>query len=259
MPGILQGLVIVNTRPAQQQANLCAILETSGATLLSVPAIEIVEAPISDFHRSLPTSIADFDIALFISRNAVDGAFRYFDAGDIPEGMQLGVIGQGTSQRLLEKTAGRSISLISAEPYNSEGLLEALQDQALQGKRVIIFRGQPGRSLLGDELSAAGASLQYCEVYRRAVPAGLELNYLRQINGNPPDLILFTSNEGMHNLVGSVAGEQGNLILRIPWLLISDRMRESALNLGHNAEILIARSPGDSGIQQSICGWANDQ
>ncbi|MFT7556019.1 MAG: uroporphyrinogen-III synthase [Planctomycetota bacterium] len=259
MPAILQGLVIVNTRPAQQQANLSTVLEVSGAVMLAVPAIEIVEAPVTDFHRNLSTSIAGFDIALFISRNAVDGAFRYFDADAIPGTLQLGVIGQGTGQRLIEKIKGRSLKLISAEPYNSEGLLAALQGQSLQGKRIIIFRGQPGRNLLGDELSAAGAKLHYCEVYRRVVPAGLESNYLGQVSRHPPNLILFTSNEGMQYLVSSLAGEQRNLIKRIPWLLISDRMRESALKLGHNAEILIAKSPGDSGIQQSICDWANGQ
>jgi len=36
-------------------------------------------------------------------------------------------------------------------------------------------------------------------------------------------------------------------------------MRESALKLGHNASIIIARSASDKGIQQAICAWADQR
>jgi len=39
--------------------------------------------------------------------------------------------------------------------------------------------------------------------------------------------------------------------------LISERMRESAVKLGHNAPIIIAHSASDKGIQQAICAWAD--
>jgi hypothetical protein len=48
-------------------------------------------------------------------------------------------------------------------------------------------------------------------------------------------------------------------LLAIPWLLISERMRESALKLGHNASIIIAISASDEGIRQTICAWAGSQ
>jgi len=41
--------------------------------------------------------------------------------------------------------------------------------------------------------------------------------------------------------------------------LISERMRESALKLGHNATIVIARSASDEGVQQSISEWADQR
>ena len=46
-------------------------------------------------------------------------------------------------------------------------------------------------------------------------------------------------------------------LCRIPWLLISERMRESALKLGHNATVLIAQSASDRGIRDTICEWAD--
>ena len=62
---------------------------------------------------------------------------------------------------------------------------------------------------------------------------------------------------GMHNLVKLVDEEAARALCRTPWLLISERMRESALKLGHNAAVLIAQSASDNGIRQTICEWAD--
>jgi hypothetical protein len=36
-------------------------------------------------------------------------------------------------------------------------------------------------------------------------------------------------------------------------------MRESAVELGHNASIIIAKNASDEGIQQAISEWAGEQ
>ena len=60
----------------------------------------------------------------------------------------------------------------------------------------------------------------------------------------------------MHNALAAINGESRVKMLNIPWLLISERMRESALNLGHNGAIIIAADANDEGIQLSINEWA---
>jgi hypothetical protein len=63
----------------------------------------------------------------------------------------------------------------------------------------------------------------------------------------------------MHNVLNLASGRARQELLEIPWLLISERMRESAVNLGHNGATIIAASANDEGIQQTINEWARQQ
>lgn len=259
MAGALQGQVIVNTRPDHQQAKLTSLLEVEAARVLSFPAIEIVETAPTAFLHNLATNLADYQVAIFVSRNAVDGAFAFIGDTALPDRLQLGVIGGGTQAALAAKVGDLEARLIRSETYESEGLLSAQALRQVDGKNIIIFRGQQGRNLLGDELAVRGARVSYCEVYRRQPPRLAAGDFTRLLDGVIPTLILFTSKEGMRYLLDLLDPRSRDLLLRIPWLLISERMRESALKLGHNAPIIIASSASDDGIRQTICAWAGKQ
>jgi len=252
---ILDGQCILNTRPAHQQAGLRALLEAQGAHVLSFPTIEIVTAEATPFHQSLGTNIAHYHIALFISRNAVDGAFTFLDANQLPDDLQLGVIGEGSYTALAHRVSDLDHRLIRSEPYNSEGLLAAAELQQVDGKNILIFRGQQGRTLLAEELGKRGATVNHCEVYQRKMPEYGHQYFADLVSQQFPTLLIFTSTEGMQNLLPLVDDESREKLLRTPWLLISERMRESAVNLGHNAEIIIADKASDEGIQHSLGEW----
>ncbi len=256
--GRLAGQVVVNTRPAHQQAALTALLETEGATVLAFPAIEI-ELGADAAARDLAAGIADFDILLFVSRNAVDAAFALIDPDRLGTEQRFGVIGAATRDALAERLGDPGARLIESEPYNSEALLEADALQEVAGQRIAIFRGQAGRNLLGDELARRGATVDYAEVYRRAPPRVATDAFARLAAAARPTVAVLTSGEGMRNLVRLVDAESRARLLAIPWLLISERMRESARELGHNAPIIIAHSASDRGITDALCAWAELQ
>ena len=130
----------------------------------------------------------------------------------------------------------------------------------LSGKVALVTGAGRG---IGKEaaslLAARGARVSYCEVYRRQSPRLAADDFTQLLDGVMPTLVIFTSNEGMRNLLDMLDPRSRDLLLRIPWLLISERMRESALKLGHNAPIIIASSASDDGIRQTICAWAGNQ
>jgi uroporphyrinogen-III synthase len=257
VPGRLQGQLILNTRPAHQQAELTSLLQKEGAQILSFPVIDIVPIESSLTRQLLTRQISGYDILLFVSRNAVDGAFRYFDSSSLKPGVRFGVIGTATRVALAEQIANLDSCLLAAAPYNSETLLEADVLQQVEGKRVLILRGQEGRSLLGDELVVRGAEVDYCEVYRRQLPSCKVTDFDHLVANAFPTLVILTSNVGMQNLIELVDAVTAGRLRQVPWLLISERMRESAVKLGHNAPIIIAHSASDKGIKQAICAWAD--
>jgi uroporphyrinogen-III synthase len=239
------------------------MLQQDGACVLAFPVIDIEPVAIGPEQQRLADAVGDYDILLFVSRNAVEGALRFIDCRRLRPSTRLGVIGAATREALAAALTAGGLDaddcMVAEEPYNSEALLRAPALQQVEGKRVLILRGQQGRNLLGDELKQRGASVDYAEVYRRALPDRTAGDFNRLVAKGLPTLIILTSAEGMHNLVKLVDETTLRALCRIPWLLISERMRESALKLGHNAAVLIAQSASDSGIRQTICEWADQR
>jgi uroporphyrinogen-III synthase len=245
------------TRPAHQSAQLNAMLTSAGLSVINFPTIEIQPAPATAQLKGLNKSIDSIDIALFVSRNAVDYAFQYLDPGALPERLLLGVIGKGTWQALQRHALASHI--IPAQNYNSEGLLASQVLQQVKGKKIVIFRGQEGRTLLGDTLLQRGARVEYLEVYRRALPDYTEDYFAGLCGGVFPDLAIFTSAEGLINCFQLLNESQAQRLRELPWVLISERMRETARKLGHNADIIIASSASDEGIFESLQEWQQSQ
>jgi uroporphyrinogen-III synthase len=242
------------TRPEHQAAGLSRSLQQHRFEPLLFPTIEIEAAPLNDFLEHLDTHIASYDVLLFVSRNAVDYCFHFLNGDVLPSHVQVGVIGSGTLAAL--HLHGHSTLIIPKGDFNSEGLLAASALQQVEGKRVLIFRGQEGRNLLGDTLRERGASVDYCEVYRRALPKNARQRYQNMVEANgAPEVAVFTSSEGMRNSFNILDQSQCQQLLEIPWLLISERMRETATDLGHNEDIIIAKSASDEGLLQALINW----
>lgn len=241
------------TRPRHQNQTLVTLLDQVGWDSIIFPTIEIQPSLSETLQQQLPRRIASFDIALFVSRNAVDFTFKHLSAPDLPPALQLGVIGKGSWQAL--QRYGVACSIIPTTDFNSEGLLASPALQQVAGKRILILRGQQGRNLLGDTLRERGAVVEYQEVYRR-MAAQYPKHYLEhETAGHFPQLAIFTSAEGLRNALQIVSTQMAERLRHIPWLLISERMRETAANLGHNADTIIAVSASDEGIVEAIQGW----
>lgn len=250
---MVDSALCLNTRPAHQSAPLTKTLQQQGFQVLNFPTICITESAQTPFLQNLDTQIKQFDIALFVSRNAVDYAFRQLQPGQLPPQLEFGVIGQGTWQALREQ--GVESQIIPTTTFNSEGLLAAQNLQQVSGKKIIVFRGQEGRNLLGDTLRERGAIVTYCEIYRRSLPEYPAEAFTQLTQSGFPEIAIFTSAEGLQNCFKLLNEQEWSRLQRISWLLISERMRETAHELGHNADIIIATNASDEGILQALQEW----
>ncbi|SMG45923.1 fused uroporphyrinogen-III synthase HemD/membrane protein HemX [Paraburkholderia susongensis] len=204
----------VITRPAGQSGELVGQLEAAGLATFEFPLIDI--APVIDDAplRAALTSLERYALVVFVSPNAVDQAFAHHD--DIwPHALPIGVVGPGSVQALARHGVGapehRVISPASgaddeSTSFNSEGLFAAIDTQlgtaALEGKRVLIVRGDGGREWLADRLREAGAEVEAVAAYRRIVPEPSIGGWARvhELLAGAPHAWLLTSSEGVRNL-----------------------------------------------------------
>ncbi|MGB3935889.1 MAG: uroporphyrinogen-III synthase, partial [Burkholderiales bacterium] len=192
----LSGKRIVITRPAGQAEPLARLVREAGGEPLLVPAIEI--RPLEDaapFH-ALAQRLEDFDLAIFVSRNAVKSALALLAGRPWPARLRVAAVGQGSREEL--ERAGFADVIAPAARSDSEALLALPALAGMRGRRVVIFRGDAGRQLLGDELGKGGATVEYAACYRRVRPAG---EGLAALWARGVDAVALSSAEGLANFM----------------------------------------------------------
>lgn len=250
----LSGLRVVVTRPEVQAEALLAMLRDAGAEAIQFPTIAIEALPVS--AASPLDSIADYDIVVFISRNAVDySATRIVSADPWPQGLRIAAVGRATAAALAR--AGRPADLLPQSDYSSEGLLALPQLQDVSGKRVLIVRGEGGRELLAETFVARGAIVDYAEVYRRVQPR-IDPEPLRQrLTDGTVDMAIVTSKEGLENLFAMMGSPYNALLRNIPLVVISEALIKGARSIGVTGDVIVAAEATDLGLFQAVEAWAH--
>lgn len=181
------------TRPGERAGNLVRLIEAAGGRALLFPAIEIEDLP-------APPALAElerFDLAIFISPTAVAKVMAQVAAW--PPGLRAAAVGGGTRRELERR--GMHAVIAPVVGADSEALLAVPEMQAVAGKRIVIFRGEGGRELLGETLERRGASIDYAACYRRRPPRAQPHWAPGEI-----DAITISSSQGLANLFGALDG-----------------------------------------------------
>ncbi len=246
--GPLQGVGVIVTRPARQAAGLAQILAAFGATPIIVPAIIILPpadaAPLERVHSSL----AHYDIAIFVSANAVE--YGVPDPRRWPARLRTFAPGPGTAAALV--AVGVPDPVIPRSSFDSEGLLELPELNAVSGKHVLIFRGEGGRQLLGDTLRTRGADVEYVDCYRRAAPQTGGEGLSEVLAAGRADALTLTSSEGLDNLCTLLGGDALRALQRLPAFAPHSRIVAHARTKGFTA---IATGGADAGLVAGLLEW----
>lgn len=253
--GSLGGRGIVVTRPLEQAQHLKAEIERHGGKAILFPVLEIVEAQDLAPIHALIDRLDEFDIGIFISPTAVDKAMNLIRARrELPRRMLKACIGRASLREL--RACGVQDAIAPAAQFDSEHLLAMDEFASVAGKRIVIFRGDGGRELLGDELAKRGAIVEYAECYRRVRP---------NVNAGPLlygwargeiSAVTVTSGEGMHNLFDLVGKLGQQWLKKTPLFVPHARIAETAAALGL-AKVIVT-PPGDEGLLQGLLDWSHN-
>jgi uroporphyrinogen-III synthase len=246
----LAGLNIVITRPLEQAAGLVQRIEQLGGKPLLFPLLEISAVRDDRTLREQISRLKQTDLAIFISPNAVHyGMAAIRASGDLPASLKIASVGQGSAKALHE--LGIKDVIVPTERFDSESLLALPELQIVAGKRVMIFRGDGGRELLGDTLKARGAQVEYVTCYLRSKPdvdASALLNAL-------PHAIIVTSSEALSHLREMLDEVQRRIVCAMVLFVPHQRIAEAARQLGWQQVIVTAS--GDDGMMSGLIAWAN--
>ncbi len=246
--GPLAGVGVLVTRPARQAEGLVAQLAALGATPIVFPAIVILPPDDRTALDRAHASLDRYDIAIFVSANAAE--YGAPARGRWPAALAAFAPGPGTAAALV--AAGIADVAIPATTFDSEGLLALPALAAPSGKRVVIFRGEGGRELLGDTLRARGATVDYVGCYRRAAPTAGADGLVEALRGGRIHALTLTSSEGLDNLCALLSAEDGARLRRVPAFVPHPRIAAHAKTLGFTA---IATGGADAGLVAGLLEW----
>lgn len=251
----LAGIGVLVTRAAHQAATLCRLITARDGLPLCFPAVEIIDPADPQGVGEQLSHFADYDIAIFVSPNAVLWGIKLSPEQKLQAGVALAAVGKRTAQTLAE--AGYPVDVVPDASFDSEGLLDTPELKAVAGRRIVILRGNGGRELLADTLAERGATVDFAEVYQRRCPDTDPAPLIRRWRDDV-DLVTVTSNILLDNLF-RMLGEAGQpLLQQTPMIVVSDRMRRHARELGCR-EVYLARSADEQDLLEAICLWAGNR
>ncbi len=251
----LDGVRVLVTRPRDQAEGLAQRIEQEGGEAIRFPVIEITEPRDTRALRSIIDRLDEFALAIFISPNAVNRVIGLIGARleKFPEHLSVAGVGRGSAMAL-ERLGIKNV-IVPKDRFDSESLLALPALQQVANKRIVIFRGEGGRELLGDTLTQRGATVEYAECYRRTRPLADAAPLLERGVGGAIDIVSITSLDGLHNLL-DMAGTAGRpWLLRTPVVVISERLAAACRESGFQQTPVLAREASDEAIVAAIKTW----
>lgn len=250
--GVLAGRGIVITRPAGEAVRLAALIREAGGAPLIYPALEILdvtEAPDVTALDAVIDRLDAFQLAIFVSPSAVDKAMtRIFVRRTLPATLRCAAIGPGSVRALAR--FGVNDVLAPQVQHDSEALLALPALQNVSGRRVLIFRGDGGRELLADTLTARGASVEIVACYRRGKPVFEPAPLLDAWQRGQVAAVIATSSEGLRNFCEHIGAAGRACLVRTPVIVPHPRIAAAARELGM-AQVVESAS-GDEALLRAL-------
>jgi uroporphyrinogen-III synthase len=250
----LAGVHVVVTRPSHQAQDLCKLIESCGGKVIQFPVLEIADPEDLTPFWYIVDRLDVFDLAIFVSANAVERGIALIESRrPLPPHLQLACVGMATTRAL--EAQGLKPDIQPHQRFDSEGLLALDELQDVSDKRIIIFRGEGGRELLADTLKERGATVEYAECYRRVKPDIDGGQLVSHWEDDTLDVIIITSNEALNNLYELVGLEGRDYLLNTPMVVISERTKKLAQELGVKQIPIVAPQASDDGLLSALKEW----
>jgi uroporphyrinogen-III synthase len=244
---------VLVTRPAGQGDELCDAVQRAGFPAYKLPLLRLLPLPeLAPPQRRLLLELDHFRHIIFVSGNAVKHGMAWIGPcwPRLPANLIWYAVGAATARLLVP------FGIMAHTPgtMTSEGLLDLPQLQQVSGQRVLIVKGEGGRTALADGLGRRGAQVDELICYRRAPlalgPGELALKLSQWDVG----LVMISSGEGLANLLALLSPEETSKFNHITLLVPSERVAQIAQSAGF-CRVITAENASDSAMLRALAAW----
>lgn len=239
-------MAILVTRPAPNGETLCRLLNQHGFATLYAPLFDIKKG--NDLNQ-LPTSLQNLqrgDYVFAVSKNAVTYANNVLKNIGFQwrNDLQYFTVGRNSAEYFT--TVSENPVIYPHPNENSEGLLCLPQMQQLNGKKIVILRGNGGRELFQQQAKERGSAVEIIECYQRIAKKYDTIEQISLWKRAGIHTIIVTSNEILRYLVEFVPKNDHNWLTQCHLIAISPRIVKLAKDYGWSNITRTARADNAS-------------
>ena len=247
----LEGVGVLITRPAGRAGSLVDAIEAAGGTAVEFPLLEIELQPSPAMLHPDGNPLDRDALLVFVSVYSVHALQSVLREGaSLPAQVSLAAIGRATARALT--SLGLSVDLLPQGGEDSESLLQSLGSLNLEGRQVVILRGQSGRELLARELHRLGAKVSQVQCYRRCAVSDPPMEAFQRWLSLPKGVVTITSVAILEALLNVVAAPDKHRLKARPVVALSDRIGAACRQSGFVGPIAVASGTGPADICEAI-------
>ena len=229
----MNGWRLLLTRPAEECAALAATLAEQGVVGSSLPLLEIQALPVTAEQHAILREMPRYCAVIVVSKPAARLGLALLDQ-HWPQAPAQPWFTVGAATAAILQAHGREVHF-PPQGDDSEALLRLDRLQAAvraqPHARVLIMRGEGGRELLAERLTAWGASVDYLPLYRRCLPEYPVGTLMRRIDAERLNGVVVSSGQGFEHLRQLAGADWPRLAQRVLFVP-SPRVAEQARACG---------------------------
>ena len=227
----LQSFFVLVTRPGKAGEMLTKQICAAGGQAIHFPTIAFTSLVNTALFNSTLSALPEQDWLIFISPEAAKTSLPVILTHwpDLSF-LKIAAIGKSTAQ-LVESMVHQTV--IFPEKWNTEALLSLAPFTSLPQQKIMLIKGEGGRETLQESLEARGNIVSQLISYQRTLPTNINTKeYIHLVKQGKINLIVASSAESLINLKTLLGELIWPIIITIPLMVMSERIKILAEHLG---------------------------
>lgn len=241
--------VVILTRQSEYLGNTPTILQRLDFQPVHVPVM-LTEPRLDLKIMEAFSQLEDYTDVVFVSRNAVKIGMDMIDKqGGLPSSIQVMSVGAETAKQLYSYGID---ALFPEKGSGAEALLNTSPMKNLQGRKILIVRGEIGLDWPAQKMIERGAEVEEVKCFTQRVPNDCGERLCEVFNqGAEVKGIFAHSSQSLHNMVAVAESAMGSL-LETNLVAGSENIKNTAIKLGWKGGVHVAESPSNKHMMISF-------